>query len=404
MTRAILLTLLTLATIAYTPCQATDTNTLAVIIAGNLTNSFPALTTQISGSIWYIAQQAAVATNYDSLNSTLVKIFSNDTNLTWLGWSTNSQVLTVDAVIIADQVFPPPGEKPSPHYVTLRKHDPSPNNWGTVWLWAGEKLLNPYTISTTNISPGKKSGTIQNNNTTTEPFLELQFNERYVVRSGDEYSGHHWEADSTIDILSLPIQKFWDEIPDVDFSLGYLFAPGTGTNKLSIATIAGSSDIYAQTSLGLPILRYHNWDYSDKQQVTIEINGGFTTDKNFDTVHPNLFLGGGYQGKFPNPLTTTNNLPIYWFGRGGVAMIDQPAVDQSNVLFKTSGGLSSPKFETKWAPSLGSNVVVPISQQLDIQLGGNVYLLDGPAQWNITLGVSVDLGKFSQNLGSMFGL
>jgi hypothetical protein len=394
------ITLVALACIAFTNCYAVDTNQLSTIILNTLTNSFPGLASQLSGFGGYIAEQAGWTTNFNTLNSQLITTFSNDPAVAFLSWQTNGPTLTVDAAQIAWEAFPSPYVKPITPFPILAPADPSSNSWGMVTLWVGEKLLNAYSITNTSTA-GKPSGKLNPNNTSAQPFIEVDFNERYVMRSGQEYNESPWETDPADSSL---LRNPFGQIPDVNFSFGYVFGPGTGTNQLSISTIVGSSDIYADESVGLPILRYHNQDFSNKQQVTLEISGGFATDKDFDVVHPTVFLGGGYQAKFSDPLTATNSLPIYWFGRLGLAMIDEPQLTSSNVVFKSSGGIPSPVFQSKWVPSMGATVIVPVNQTLRLQLGGNVYFGSGPEDWNITLGVSADLGKFASGLGSLFGL
>jgi len=389
---------------AATPA-ACDTNTLATTIYFTLQHDFPQLAPRVSrDQALFFAQRACGTTNSDQLSATLYAIFTNDAFLVSVGFTNNTQQLKLTTEEIANAWFPGPGGLRPSGYPTFVTIDTNANNWGLVSLWGGYKLLNPYTIS---IPTNVTKGTLKGNSTTSQPFIEIDVNERYVMRSGQEYSTPPWDCNSQLwdwHILDLPVMNPFAQIPDINFSFGYIFAPGSSTTNLTLSTVAGSSDIYADSSVGLPILRYHNSDFSNKQQVTLEFGGGFATDKNLDTIHKNVFLGGGYQGKFADPLTTTNNLPVYWFGRAGIAVIDQPDISGTNVLLNTNtGGISQPKFVTKWTPSMGTTVIVPLNKTLSLQLGGNVYFLSGPSIWNITLGASIDLAKLGQSLGTLAG-
>ncbi len=193
----------------------------------------------------------------------------------------------------------------------------------------------------------------------------------------------------------------WKKVPDISGDFGYVFGSSTGTN-VSASTVVGSSDIYGDASLGFPIIRYASQDYLWKQQATIEVSGGFATDRQFDDVHPNVFVGGGYEGKFPN-FTGSTNLPVFWFGRVGLARIDRPTLSGTNVVFSNAGGLSAPVFHGSWVPAIGTSIIVPITKTLSIEAGGDAYFSSTPANWNITLGVTLDLDAFAKQLGIAFG-
>jgi hypothetical protein len=385
---------------AFMTCKATmDTNQLAGIIFQNLTNDCPTIEKEtLSGWKGYIAAQAGGATNFDTLNTNLQTIFSTDKQLRWLDWTNNSALLTVAAAAIALEEFPPAGIKPVKPLPPVHLKDASSNSWGKILLWTGAKLENPYTIN-----PSTK--TLQSAGSSSQPYIEIGFNERYVLRSG-EYNDllFAWERHGqTPNDGSAHWVRFWEKVPDVEGSFGYIFPGNSNSTNYSISTIVGSSDIYADASMGLPILRYCSADYSFKQQVTFEINGGFATDKNFLTIHPSVFLGFGYQGKFPNFIGSTN-LPMYWSGRAGCAMIDEPKLIGTNVVFNTPGGFLEPAFENKWVPALGVSVIIPVTSALSLQAGGNAYFSEAPASWNLTLGVTLDLSKLSKGLGTVLGL
>ena len=343
-----------------------------------------------------MAADCSSATDFAALNTRLINTFSN---VAWLEWTNNSPLLTAAAAQIALEVFPTNGAKPTLTYPYTLMQDTSSNSWGQVSLWTGAKLGNPYTINTS-------TKTLESANSSSDPYIEISFNERYVMRSGkydDITFGNSEEHRTLADGRIHGVNPFF-HLPDVDGSFGYIFTSGNDSTNFTVSTIVGSSDVYGNSSVGFPVLRYCSEDFSWKQQVTLEVDGGFATDKNFISVHPNIFLGAGYQGKFPNVVGSTNGLPVYWFGRVGMAMIDQPQFSGSNIVFNTTGGLAEPVFENKWDPTLGTSIIVPVTPALSLQAGANVYFSNPPASWNITLGVTMDLSKFSRGLGTVLGL
>jgi hypothetical protein len=282
----------------------------------------------------------------------------------------------------------------------LALKDSASNSWGRVFFWTGAKLENPYTIDT-------QAKTLKSSGSSSDPFIEVSFSERYVMRNG-EFDDLKWpwaknhQDETPNDHRVHAINPLYD-VFDMSGSFGYVFGGGNTSNTFSASTIAGGSDIYCDTSIGLPVLRYCSADYSLKQQFSLELGGGFVTDKQLDVIHPNMFVGGGYQGKFPNFVGTTN-LPIYWLGRVGLGYIDQPTLMSTNVVVHNRGGLIIPAFHTTWVPSLGTTIILPLTSALNLQAGGNVYFASTPAAWNITIGVSLDLTKLAKGLGTTLGL
>ena len=229
----------------------------------------------------------------------------------------------------------------------------------------------------------------------TDWYLEINLVDRYVLRHGPQ-------ADpSEVTIGDKP--KIWSPLsgmtlsdlstipaPDITASLGYVFGNSSGPTNFSASTIVGSSDFYLNASIGVPLLRWcSDKDGTWKQQLTLEISDGFTTDKQFLQLHHNFFAGLGWQGGF-----IIDGKQGYWFGRAGYALIDQPVLvgGTSTVEFN---GLGQPNFNQEWVPSTGATIVFPLTQSINVNAGINSYYSHAPANWNANLGFSFDLSKLA---------
>ena len=267
------------------------------------------------------------------------------------------------------------------------------NNWGWVTFWSGAKLQDPYTI----VKDGG-AATLTNSRSTTDGYIEINLNTRYVLRSGkfdDLLAAWGGGGADTLAPGRLHFVSFWREMPDIDARMGYIFRGSSSPTNFSISTIVGSADIYSDVSVGWPLLRYESNDDAGsqvKEQVTAEVSGGVATDRNFLAVHPSVFLGAGWQGRFPAPNLTAQSLPALLCGRVGLARIDEPRLLGGSTV--ALDALGDPVFTPTWAPSLGFQMVYPIDSAINLQAGGNVYLTATPASWNLNLGLTLDLGKF----------
>ncbi len=247
------------------------------------------------------------------------------------------------------------------------------NTMWSVLLWSGAKLQNPYSIT---------NGAIKPNNTKTDGFLDLELIHRYVL-SGDtsgednlffSFSGIHSRSHGGGEWdWFFPGQLF----PDLEFRVGYVFGgPSTPTN-LTVSTITGGSDFYSDNSIGLPFWRWSK-EGSWNQQATIELGGGFVTDKQFLAIHPNYFLGLGYQ---------FSNKDWMWQTRFGLGAADVPHLTTGSTVSTNSIGL--PLFDLKQAPSWGTVITYKLSPSVNLQLGANAYF-DTRSTWNLSAGVSID--------------
>ena len=198
----------------------------------------------------YIASQCAGANDYTSLQTELVKLFSSDGNLTWLQYAKNRVVLADAAARIADEAYP--STKSDGDSVNLLSDvtvDNHSNVWAQVSVWTGAKFSTPYNIS------GNKLSTAGN---TSDGYIELNLSSRYVLRQGQKASDIVWGDWGTLTPHDgqMHFVNPLAHMPDIDTRIGYLFRGSSAPTNYNASTIVGSSDFYADTSLGFPLWRY----------------------------------------------------------------------------------------------------------------------------------------------------
>ncbi len=96
------------------------------------------------------------------------------------------------------------------------------NSWGSIFLWVGARLDNPYSISTPTNSP---TGTLKSGNSTTDGYVGFNVNLRYIFRA-DRYEDEYWSKKPAFWSNyngHLQLYKPWALAPDIDFSFGYAF-------------------------------------------------------------------------------------------------------------------------------------------------------------------------------------
>ncbi|HTV42579.1 MAG TPA: hypothetical protein VMF08_18585 [Candidatus Sulfotelmatobacter sp.] len=366
---------------------------LSNLVFLSLTTDFPTHNSNVTRLQAYsIAGKCANTKTPASLFSNLMAAFDN------YGLTNGSTSSTNTATAICEVVFNSSSTAPFPATETPIP----PTNFGKLLFWTGAKLLSPYTIN-------GSSQQLQANSAQANAFIEIDFDQSYVLQDGpgdlrwNGVSGNHGFTPNDGLVHWAPP---WYDVFDVSGSFGYVFGPGNSTNSFSATTIVSTGDIYGGASLGIPILRLCSLDASWKQQLTFTVQGGFATDRAFDSVHPNVLVGLGYQGKFPISVGT-NNLPVYWMNKLGPAWIDQPGLNGTNVVFSSgnTGGLSEPVFRLKFVPFCWqSKIIIPVTQAVNIQCGGDVYIGSKPANWDITLGASLDLEQLLSSITSSLGL
>lgn len=364
---------------------------LESLMVNNLTNNFPTIDQLNLGlKAPDIALSASDAASSTDLYANLTNAFNQDLHLTT---TNNSDLVVKTAWEIANEFFNPnmPSlfSSPPAKIAVIATNDV----WLQTFLWTGVKLDNPYSINTT-------SGKLQSAGSSTDGYLEMELSTRYVFRSGasDEVAASDpWQADDKPHFISFTNLSSFLREPDFDLSLGYVFRGSSAPTNYVASTIAGGSDLYSDISIGIPLVRDCSLDYSRKFQLTAELSGGFVTDKDFLTVHPNFFAGAGGQWKF-----AFNGGSGYLITRAGMAMIDQPKFTSGSTV--AINNIGEPEFDDTWAPSLGTVFMLPILPAISLQAGGNTYFThSAPASWNITLGITLDLSKFFGALGASGG-
>jgi hypothetical protein len=248
-------------------------------------------------------------------------------------------------------------------------------------------LDNPYTIS---IVDG--IGKLQPSSSSSDGYIELGLNSRYVTRGGTSDDVLFWGK------VTSPNGKahfFWpgDRFPDIDARVGYTFRGSSSPTNFNVSTVVGGSDVYGDTSVGFPFGQVCGTEYSWKGQLSIELAGGFATDKQRLDIHPNFFAGLGAQASFTATGLGSTNYQGYWFGRAGMALIDEPSLFPGTNTVRLNG-LQNPQFDLKWVPAVGTTVVYPLSSWLSLQAGFNAYFTQNPPSiWNLNLGVTLNLDK-----------
>lgn len=331
-----------------------------------------------------IAKKCKTETTYHGLRVKLINLFASDSGLTWLNYPKRAAALDAAAGAIAADKFAAP-DAPSEKLAMIPITDNRSNIWGQVSVWTGAKFSNPYRIA---------GNQLTSNEDNTDAYVEINLSSRYIQRRGKEASDVVWGGwgnitpnDGKIHFVN-PLAH----LPDIDARIGYVFRNGDTPTNITASTIAGTSDFYSDGSIGLPVIRFSSRDTEKpwRQQVTLELGGGFATDKESLDLHPNVFGGLGWQASF----MIATNLQGSWIARAGVALIDQPVLlGNTNTVLLNS--LGDPQYDLKLAPTLGVMVTYPLTPSISFQAGANGYFTRRePASWNVTVGVTLDLAKF----------
>ncbi|HZV36458.1 MAG TPA: hypothetical protein VFB72_17915 [Verrucomicrobiae bacterium] len=285
--------------------------------------------------------------------------------------------------------------------VIRRKANQSGSPW-QISLWTGARMSTPYSINVSN-----NTGRLGPAGTSTDGYIEFELNNRYVIRPagssdlifpfkclGGLFTGTSTDTNGIPHFFS-PLGRF----PDIDARVGYTFRGNGSPTNFNVSTVAGGSDIYGDTSLGFPFGQVAGVNDSWKGQLTIDIAGGFATDKQHLDMHSDFFAGLGGQASFRAPGFGSTNYQGYWIGRAGYALIGVPSLISGTDIVNLNS-LQEPKFNLTWVPSVGTTVVYPLNTWLSLQGGFNVYFTPKPpAEWNLNIGVTVNIDQVFGSLG-----
>jgi len=241
-------------------------------------------------------------------------------------------------------------------------------------------------------------GTLTNAGNTTVAFVEFDYVNRYAGRVKDYAEDtnlyNEW-CNSKSTLFGGYLQVPWKHVPDYQVDVGFVFDNGnTVTNQsYNAQTLAGGGDFYADFGFGLPIWRRNDLSLMHKVQVSIESWDGVVTEKTFEEVHPNAFVGLGLQSSI-SALGITNCLLS---ARIGAGWLDLPEVQAGNSVRLDDNNL--PVFQLTPECEMSTYLLIPIGGVF-LTVGANTYFGDGPPDaWNIKVGATIPFTSFKSILG-----
>lgn len=256
------------------------------------------------------------------------------------------------------------------------------------FVTSGAEFQNPYAI----VVNGSR-GMLTNAGNSTVAFVEFDYLNRYATRPGNYESDtnlyNEW-FNSNAAIFGGYLQLPWKHVPDIQVDVGFVFDNGINVSNQSYTaqTLAGGGDFYSDFGFGFPLWRVNSG--AEKAQVSLETSGGLVTDKSFEEVHPNAFVGLGIQ----SDLLSTNCLLS---GRVGVGWLDLPQVGAGNVVALDAN--EQPIFDFKPQCEMSSYILIPIGKVF-LSVGANAYVGNQtPNSWNIRVGASIPFSAFKSIVG-----
>jgi hypothetical protein len=261
------------------------------------------------------------------------------------------------------------------------------------FVTAGAEFQNPYAIS---VNGSRASLTNVGNNTVA--FVEFDYINRYAARTkdyADDTNLYNEWFGSQSKFLGGYLQAPWKHIPDYQADIGFVFDNGTSVTNQSYTaqTLAGGGDFYADFAFGLPLWRLNDVSTLHKVQVSIESSDGVVTEKNFEELHPNAFVGLGLQSSI-SAVGLTNCLLS---ARVGAGWLDTPEVQAGNLVKLDAN--NEPVFDFKPACEMSTYLLIPIGGVF-LTVGANTYFGNGPPDsWNIKVGATIPFTAFKSILG-----
>ncbi len=272
---------------------------------------------------------------------------------------------------------------------------PNPGVLGfPLFVSSGAEFLNPYKVLVNNST---KTGVMTNTGSSTAGFLEFKFIGRYAFKGPQAEEGNMLRPHED----KFPLGGHWVNPlatkPDVEFTVGFIFGnstSGSGTNsQYSASTLAGAEDFYTEGSMGLPVIRDYDTNTMTRQQVSLELGIGVVTEKNFLELHPNYFVGLGYQRSFNRIGGSTNSAQGIFRSRLGAGWLQWPETTGNNLGVRVDGN-GLPMFKTEPALSICASLAYPITDAIYMFVDVNTYFRgEPPDAWNVRVGASVALEK-----------
>ncbi len=265
------------------------------------------------------------------------------------------------------------------------------SNWRAAFS-VGAEFLNPYVIS---VPSGAAFGTLSNAGNGTVGYLQFDIQRRWVFAPHPIYAIDTNSWVNRFPIFSIfSTDRSWDAYtPDFQYDIGFLFANNvSSTNKTYSAQTLAGSDIFAQIGAGLPLWR-NDWNSDNGIPVQLSASGsvGMTTQQSFEKIHPNYFLGGTLDVGLNHVLfgIGSTNAPGLAEFKIGEACLDFPSMTGTANQVNLDGN-QIPKFDEKWVPEMGANVLLPVGNYLYLNVEADAFLSrQTPNQWNIKVGATI---------------
>jgi len=261
-----------------------------------------------------------------------------------------------------------------------------------AFIASGAEFVNPFQIV---VPAGAHFGTLTNAGHSTVGFVEFDYINRHILRPG------------RMDPTAKQPNKYGffnplGDVPDVQFQLGFLFDNGTTVTNgqtYSAQSLAGA-DFYTQMGLGFPLWRHDLPTQS--HQVSLEASGGMTTEQSFEHVHPNAFVGLGYETSFsPFIGSATTNVCGFLVTKIGAGWADLPATTgTSNYVYLDGNG--NPRFDFRPNWEMSAYLAYPLTSKVYLTVEANTFVGNNqPDSWNIKVGASIPLDSMSTIFSSV---
>lgn len=253
---------------------------------------------------------------------------------------------------------------------------------------AGVVMLNPYNVTK---QPG---GTylLEPRGTTTDTYLELRYVDRWAI-TGDHsnFKDNGW-------CLGNWDQWTREHLFDFDFRAGFILRNTDKTpDQVRANTLMGAGDFQVELGAGFPIYRQSDKEGIHSHSVNLEVRGGVTTDRGFQSVHPSVSPGLGLH----TSVKTAKGLALL-SATVGYAWIDTPSFANAATLeVATSRGL--PKFHMDASPNIAVDLHYPIlASGIYFTAGGEAFIRASPAPWTMHIGLTLDAERMTKMFSNFF--
>lgn len=268
----------------------------------------------------------------------------------------------------------------------------------------GTKLLNPYALQ----SQGGTNYLLSNrSDTEVDPFLELSYRNSWVVSRVLSSEKEENRLEASLGMVSFfgasnKFKAWWkqDDFFQQDIALGFVIRGSTDPlTEQSGNAIAGSGDFYLNYNTDiLPLYR----SVSDATAKQFSLSSGFSlvTDRAFQDIHPNAFIGSSFEVAFKWPSPDKVGLLTV---RGGYGWIDSPQITggTTNIIVGADRGL--PIFALEGAPMVSAQASIPMADGVFFTAGGQAFIRDTPAPWSLSLGLTLSMDRLKKFKDGLFG-